>query len=162
MTPRSHRQTFMFIWGSALVLTVGGCHQRASKPRLAPSVSQGTAHVPALPPDSISQAVWDELHVPTNIITNDARLTGKFPRNLVVIMFHPTAPTAERQAAIDSIHGEVVGGIPLTPGGQYYVRIQDDGTAEPLFQAIEKLQSLAQVDYAMPEPPQGQQRERSH
>jgi hypothetical protein len=61
-------------------------------------------------------------------------------------MFKESASASERQAAIDSIAGEVIGGEPVGRGGYYYVRIRGDASGEAVFRAIAKLEKLSQVD----------------
>jgi hypothetical protein len=80
--------------------------------------------------------------------------SAPFPRNLVLVVFREQASRLEKQRAIDAIHGVVIGGVPVGKGGYYFVRIPDDGTSRPLFQAIKRLQSFPQVELASPELPE--------
>lgn len=113
----------------------------------------GPGAVTALPPDSVPTTVWRALHAPKNMVQSSPEWTGPFPRNVVVLMFREDASRAQRQAAVDSVRGDVVGGLPVGKGGYYYVRIADDGTPKPLFAAIAKLKMLPQVVLATPELP---------
>lgn len=108
--------------------------------------------VPATPPDSVPAAIWAALHAPSNLAPS-APLQGisfPFPRNLIQIRFADNATQASRQAAVDLIHGQVVGGLPISEAGDYFVTIQDDGTSGPLFVAIAQLKALPQVALASP------------
>ena len=109
-----------------------GCHTAHGVPekpvRGAPTTAESsrtaTSRVPAHPPDSIAQAVWDSLFVPSNLMTNAPGLHGTWVRNIMMITFKRTATLAERQALIDLIHGEVIGGNPpMGDEGEYIVRI---------------------------------------
>jgi hypothetical protein len=109
--------------------------------------------VPALPPDSVPSALWDEIHAPENIIPSSPEWGVPFPRNLIVLAFKEDATQTERQQAIDAVGGEVIGGEHIDRGGYYYVRIRSDGTADAVFRAITKLKTFPKVDLASPEPP---------
>ena len=122
----------------------------------APGSARGEASravVPALPPESVPARVWADIHAPGNIIRSSPRWGTPFPRDLLLVMFKENASQAERQAAVESVGGEVVGGEPVGRGGYYYIRIAADSTGEALFRAIAKLTKLPQVDLASPELP---------
>lgn len=106
--------------------------------------------VPAVAPDSVPRAVLDEMGRNENLAHESSRISGRYPRNFVVIWFTNTAPTEARQHAIDNICGRVVGGVRIGTGGSYYVRLPDDGTGTPLFRAIEYLSKLPHVRFASP------------
>ena len=114
------------------------------------SVGSGSG-VPALPPDSISSATWLALHDTLNLEPASAAYPIPFPRNLILVTLRENTPLGEKQAAIDAIGGQVVGGNPIGNGGVYYVTIASDGTTTPLFNAIAQLKSLPQVLLATPE-----------
>ena len=80
--------------------------------------------VPAHAPDSISSILWDSLTAPSNIMTDPPGMRGRWARNVMFITFQPTATQSDRQAVIDLIRGEVLGGN-IWPGGEgeYIVRI---------------------------------------
>lgn len=79
-------------------------------------------------------------------------LPGNMLRGIVVVRFRESASRAERQAAIDLIDGEVVGGRGPVLGGEgfYYVRVEDDPKERALCDALMRLNVLPQVDVAMP------------
>jgi hypothetical protein len=62
----------------------------------------------------------------------------------------PGATQAERQAAIDTIGGVVIGGMAYANDGEYYVRIAGDSTGEAVTKASDLLESLPQVYAAWP------------
>jgi hypothetical protein len=107
--------------------------------------------VPALPPHSVSATLWDSVHAPANMVQPDEHLGHPYARSLLLVWFHGGATQPERQAAIDAVDGTLIGGISLTRGGIYYVRIEDDGTTGPLWKAIEKLKTLLQVEDVHPD-----------
>jgi len=114
---------------------------------------RATPRVPALPPDSVPSALWDEIHAPEHIIPSSPEWGVPFPRNLIVLAFKEDATQTERQQAVDAVGGEVIGGEHIDRGGYYYVRIRSDGTADALFRAITKLKTFPTVDLASPELP---------
>ncbi|HEX8431665.1 MAG TPA: S8 family serine peptidase, partial [Longimicrobium sp.] len=104
--------------------------------------------VPVVPPDSIPWAVLEEVSDSTKWVWNDPRETGPFPRNYIIVHFRSGATQEERQAALDVIGGWTAGGVRIANGGFYVVKIADNGTADPLFTALDRLHSLPQVDFA--------------
>jgi hypothetical protein len=104
-----------------------------------------TPTVPLTPPSGRPAELYHE----SNVIAGSRLATGPYPRNVVVVVFHRAATQAERQAAIDLVGGEVVGGYPRS--GIYLVKAPDDGTDAPLVSAIEKLSALPQVASADPD-----------
>lgn len=105
----------------------------------------GEPRVPAVPPDTTPAWVYAD-----SMLTDDdsPHMSGRFPRNVLWLDFYPGTTQEEKQAAIDYIGGEVVGGSSLTD--TYVVRVHDDGTTYPLFVALEKLKSLPQILSALP------------
>jgi hypothetical protein len=107
------------------------------------------SRVPALPPNqNMTTRVGREVYSPSNITEGDSLMTGPFPRDVLWVWFQDAATQPERQAAIDLIHGIVIGGQPVRPGGIYYVRIHADGTTGPLQRAIATLKALPQIRLA--------------
>jgi hypothetical protein len=71
-----------------------------------------------------------------------------FPRDIVLLIFKNGTSIEQKQAAIDLVDGEVIGGAPpKIPGieGVYVVRVPDDGTSRPLMRAIDALEALPQI-----------------
>jgi len=103
---------------------------------------------PATAPDSVPN--W--LRASSLWVTNTARVTPSFVRDLVLVRFTEGATLAERQAAIDLVGGTVVGGVPFYGmEGVYYVQLPTDSTNERVFTAIATLQGLGQVEDALPD-----------
>lgn len=104
--------------------------------------------VPALPPDSVPT-------FPAGGLVSGAPLgRDSVERGVVIVMFWPNTPQAARQAAIDAIHGSVIGGLVIDNGdGFYYVRIPDDGTAASVASALTALDAMPQVELAIPAEP---------
>ena len=108
--------------------------------------------VPALPPDSVPTAVWQALHAPMNLEGPSQQYPAAIPRTLILVTFKENTSLVSKQAAIDAISGQVVGGNPIGNGGIYYVTIVGDGTMTPLLNAISVLKTFGDVLLATPEP----------
>jgi hypothetical protein len=107
--------------------------------------------VPAQAPDTVPIGLYDN---PANMLANSPHfaLSDKVLRDIVSLRFHPGATREERQAAVDVVHGAVVGGQPMPGDESYYlVRVDADGTGSLLAQAIDTLNTLPQVAVATPE-----------
>lgn len=113
----------------------------ATKIRLTFATPTTTSGVPALPPDSLP--AWVQADSSLDPVSHATK-------NIVVVLFKPGTSQAQRQTAIDSIHGRVVGGLPEIAGGDgvYYVFVQDDGTGSVLNAAVQLLWTLPQVGLA--------------
>ena len=88
----------------------------------------------------------------TNLVRNVPGLgPGLVVKNMLEVAFARTATQAQRQAAIDSVLGSVVGGRPIADNGDgfYIVRIPSDNAGAGLIPALEKLRRLPQVDLAV-------------
>jgi hypothetical protein len=75
------------------------------------------------------------------------RVSGPYPPDVVLVTFHPWATGEERQSALDYVKGRVIGG----GWDAYFVLVPADGSAAPLWPAIDKLLTLPQVDRAIPD-----------
>lgn len=111
------------------------------QPRARAEVVDLTA--PAVPADSIPSATFSQLHAPSNMPVIDGK--KYFPQDALTVMFHETATQAEKQAAIDLVGGEVIGGARVHAGGEYFIRIVGDGTLATIMNAISTPQALPQV-----------------
>jgi hypothetical protein len=109
--------------------------------------------VPSSPPTAfISPSLVATLYADSNLVYSHPRGSGRYPRNVVQVAFRVDASPEERQAAIDAIKGEVVGGVRVGDSdGYYYIRIPLNGTAAPVWQAVDVLNGLPQVEYAAPD-----------
>lgn len=116
-----------------------------------PSFGKEPAYDIASPPSELDSRTASKIYDSRNVIAGTQRMTGPYPMDIVWVIFGAHTVAEERQAALDSVQGVVVGGQPINDGGIYYVQIDDDGTAGPLFTAIDKLRSLPQVDLATPD-----------
>lgn len=96
---------------------------------------------------TISQDSLNVLYSPSHLIYQHPRLQGPYPRSIILVAFRPGTMPDERQSAIDWAPGRVIGG-----GGLFYhVVVRDDGTGNPLWQAIDRLRALPQVETAVPD-----------
>jgi hypothetical protein len=93
-------------------------------------------------PDSVAK-----LYSFPNTVLSHPRMNGPYPRSVLTLFFTRDATREDRQSAIDAVGGRVIGGRTVF----YYVVIPDDGTAEPLWAAIDKLNRLPHVSYADPD-----------
>jgi hypothetical protein len=104
-------------------------------------------NVGSVPPDTTPSSIYD----PNNMVSDAPELAGEFPRNIVLLGFTEEATLEERQLAVAKVNGTVVGGSRyFGDDGLYVIRIEDDGTAGPLFAAIQQLKLLEQVAVALP------------
>jgi hypothetical protein len=111
------------------------------------SVRKVRTPVPLIPPGRFPRALFDSLG--TVMTTNPGVAPGPYRRDIVIVKFNPGTPQPARQAAIDSIGGEVVGGSLDVDGqdGAYYVRISG-GTFDALVDAVATLHRQPQVGLA--------------
>jgi hypothetical protein len=96
---------------------------------------------------SISSDSLDALYAPGKLIYSHPRSSGPYPRGVLLLQFQLDATADEREAAINYVSGTSIGG----DGIFYYILIADDGTGNPLWQAIDKLHALPQVRHAGPD-----------
>jgi hypothetical protein len=71
---------------------------------------------------------------------------GRCNRRIVRLRFHRDAQQVERQIAVQSVSGTVVGGAPEL--GYYYVAIGGDGTLATLARALAELRAHPKVERA--------------
>src|SRR5258706_4565446 len=101
----------------------------AQRPRVTPAA-----------PDTVPAWVYSRKN-----LASDTGASYEFYADVIVVTFHSSATQADRQAAIDSVNGEVIGGQPMPPGeGFYYVRLNARRRLEPLVRAVTKLWHLPQ------------------
>jgi len=99
---------------------------------------------PRVPP-TVPHTVPAWVYAPANL-ASDTGASYDYYADVIIVGFKATATQADRQAAIDSINGTVVGGQPMPPGeGFYFVRLEAARRLEPLTRAVTKLWSLPQV-----------------
>jgi hypothetical protein len=81
---------------------------------------------------------------------HDSNIAGNYVKGVVGVIFHEGTSLADRQAAIDKVGGEVVGGWRFTPDreGIYAVKVDDGGDREKLLELMERLDALPQVKSA--------------
>ncbi len=111
--------------------------------RASVSAAQTRTPVPPQAPDTLPAGLYAE----SNIRHNSVCIVGPVLKDIIVLMFKPGTPQEQRQAVVDLVQGEVIGGRNSAPvvEGDYYIRIEDDGTGERLCQAIDQLNALPQV-----------------
>jgi hypothetical protein len=99
-------------------------------------------------PDSAPTALWDSVTAPANLLQDPPSVAGSVVRDLVYVRFRPGTPQSDRQAAIDLLHGRVIGGMVLGEGEQFYaVRIPyvlalGDSSSGPILRAQAALRQL--------------------
>lgn len=125
-----------------LVLSAGCAHRESRPPdehhgpATVPAGPEGRSYVPELPPDSISQAMAEEIFAEDNRVYS-ADGDWFYLRNIIRLYYVEDTPRHLRQEAMDLIGGEVIGGHRMVANG---------GLATgPLEGAIEKLLSLPYV-----------------
>jgi hypothetical protein len=112
--------------------------------------NQGTppacVSIPALVPDSIP--VW--FKADTILVSMPSRYPALYTRDVVMIRFLPAATHAQKEAAVASAGGRVVGGIRFEGiPGFYAVQLPRDTTNVGVFDAIDILNTLPGVRQAM-------------
>jgi hypothetical protein len=92
------------------------------------------------------------LYHPDSVVSDNTHITGTYTRDVVQILFSPTALQPRRRALIDSVGGVVVGGNRLGngPDGYYYVKVPADSTGAAVAIATARLQGRPGVLSATP------------
>jgi subtilisin family serine protease len=113
--------------------------------------TQSENHVPAVAPDTVPEGFYDSANVMLN--SPYFGLSRRVIKDIVAIRFTATATRDERQAAVDVIRGQVVGGHRPSPAmeGSYFVRIDDDGTGLQMRAAVDTLIKMPTVATIKPE-----------
>ena len=97
------------------------------------------------PPDSVPAWVYAD----SNLSSRTEFVSGEFYKGVLMVRFHSGASLADRESAIASVNGEVIGGWPMVgTEGRYLIRVPDPGTGENLVEAESLLNSLPQVAVA--------------
>lgn len=110
-----------------------------------------TSPVPMTAPDSAPTALWDSVTAPANLLNDPPAVTGTVVRDLVYVRFRPGTTQSDRQAAIDLVHGRVIGGMAIGVQEQFYaVRIPyvlapGDSTSGPILRAQAALSHLPTI-----------------
>lgn len=96
--------------------------------------------VPALPPDTLPTAIYDD-----SLMVSEGE-GGRWSVSMINLLFEREADQPYRQRAIDLVQGRVVGGVRLFGDGYYILEVPNDGrTLKGVDLAIGKLQSLPLV-----------------
>jgi hypothetical protein len=108
----------------------------------------GEVEIPARAPVGwVLPRDWiDPLLVHGNLIYNHPRMNGRYPRNIVALLFTPDAPVQARQAALDLVDGTLLGGS----GVHHYVHVPVLGEEAPVWWAHDLLRPLPQVERVSP------------
>jgi hypothetical protein len=115
--------------------------------------------VPSRPADTVSVHELLASRSPDNVITGDPHFPGRVVRNRLWLLFRPDATAEQREAAVESVNGIVLGGVVRGTGNgyppprgshrlrYYYVAFPayPDSGAGPLDRAIHALAPLPQV-----------------
>ena len=83
--------------------------------------------VPATPPDSVPADLGDS----TKWVSGGSHYGGTILRDIIVLVFRRGTSQAERQSAIDLVHGSVAGGHPLPQGEGIRERRRPEVEASP-------------------------------
>lgn len=115
--------------------------------------------VPARPADTVPVRELLDSRSPGNVITGDPHFPGRAVRNRLWLLFRPSATAEQREAAVETVNGIVLGGVVRGTGNgyppphgprrlrYYYVAFPayPDSGAGPLERAIHALALLPQV-----------------
>jgi hypothetical protein len=120
------------------VFATASCQPARSRPM--------PSRVPDVVPDSLPNGYYDR----ANWIRG---VDGVYLRDVILVSFRREATRRERQAAIDAVHGVVVGGKRIQgTDGYYVVRVPAGGSPDRLWEIVGQLRALpltvdASVDY---------------
>jgi hypothetical protein len=97
-----------------------------------------------LAPDTVPSWVLEDSSYTT--------ISPQYLKHSIGVAFHAQTSQADRQAAVDAIGGEVVGGWRHGDGreGLYVVRVNDEDNEKVLRAMREKLRAMPQVKAAFP------------
>lgn len=124
-----------------LAIAIVGCGQSRHVSEVLAVVAAQRPRVPLPAPDTVPEWVY----APENL-ARDTGASYEYYADVILVGFTPDAKQADRQAAIDAVSGEVVGGHPMPPGeGVYFVHLNARRRLEPLANAVTKLWSVPQV-----------------
>ena len=107
-----------------------------------PAVPETAPNGWLIPMDSV-----DVLYSLENTIVEHPRMSGPYPRNIVLLYFRPGSTMDERQAALESVNATVIGG----DGFFYLAQLKDDGREELLWRALDRLATFPQIELADPD-----------
>jgi hypothetical protein len=111
------------------------------------SIGESASRVPASAPDSEPSWLYDD----TNVV-HASGWPDAFVTDLAVVLFAPGATQVQRQAAVDTVKGSVVGGLRLNGiDGFYLVALPHAPTQETLRRAISTLKTMPGVVTASPD-----------
>ena len=83
----------------------------------------------------------------SKVAYNHPRFGGRYPRSVLEVTFAPGASQEEKQSALNVVGATVIGGR----AGAYLIVVKDNGTAAPLWAAVDRLSALPQVVRAFPD-----------
>lgn len=106
------------------------------------TATQREDKVPISAPNHIPARHYDR----SNWIACFGQSAARCMKDVVRVMFHEGATGEERQSAIDHVRGRVVGGS----RGFYFVTFPTDASVDSLWNVVEKLEVLPQVQRASP------------
>ncbi len=140
--PRAARSRLR--WIAALGAVAWACSAQACAS--AQSVSRGG--IPPVPPSdwTIPQGSVDAIFQRPNLVAEHPRMSGVYPRDLVMLAFRPGTPVARMREAVDAVGGTVVGG----DGAHYFVRVTTRCADVPVWCAIDILEKLPQTEAVYP------------
>lgn len=127
--------------------TLYGALMSSCAPSPIPVVTRSAHSVPATAPDSVPTGYYDA----ANLVRN-SRFPSPFYRDVVSVLFYPAATVGQRQAAVDSVDGTVIGGVRLgDEDGFYLIRLPPDSLNNRPLDAAAKLTRLPGVQVAEPD-----------
>ena len=126
-----------------------GCHTFQVSIGVYPRPSSQPAQLPRVPPvapDTVPAGFFAR----ENWRNASPCSSGPVLRNVVAVRFFAATSPELRQAAVDSVSGQVVGGTRSVPTleGTYYVRVRPDESGHAVCAAVMKLMALPEVRYA--------------
>lgn len=103
--------------------------------------------VPDVPPDSTSRMTWARLTRPDNVLDHPRGVAGRIVRNTMYVRFADAAAAVEKAAALDEVHGHVVGGMRLGQAAFYHIELDlpADAGVQALLDAKARLSARVSV-----------------
>jgi hypothetical protein len=124
-------------WSTAAIIVVGlSCAAPGMRGTADPCAE---VNVPLEPPDTVPTWFQDD--------SSFSESPPHLLKHIIVVMFQPGTPAADRQSAINRVCGQVVGGwrSQLPERNAYAVQVPDGGDERRLDEMVEELRKLPQI-----------------
>jgi hypothetical protein len=79
--------------------------------------------VPDDPPEGTDALTWADISDPGNVLTNPPSVSGQVIWNTLYVYFNNGTTTPQKQALLDTLGADVIGGLPIGNPGAYHIRL---------------------------------------